>query len=159
MEPLTHIDENGNARMVNVNNKAISDRTATASGKVIMQKDTLLRIKQGGVKKGDVLTVAQIAGINAAKHCWEMIPLCHNIPLSGAEVSFAYESETVLVVAATVTATAQTGAEMEALAAVTVACLTVYDMCKAMDRGMTITDVKLLHKSGGKSGEFFREEL
>ena len=155
---LTHIDADGNAVMVDVSAKGGTARTATAKGSVYMQAETLARIMEGGVKKGDVLSVAQLAGIMGAKRTPDLIPLCHPLNLSSVKVELACDSERNAVdVTATCRLTGQTGVEMEALTAVSVAALTVYDMCKAMDRGMRIGDIRLTHKSGGKSGTFEAE--
>lgn len=154
---LSHINENGRARMVAVNEKAVTQRTAVASGQILMQPQTLQRIKSGGVKKGDVLATAQIAGIMASKKTSETIPMCHNVPLEGCDIDFEYLSDVSLGVSATVTATAKTGVEMEALNAVSAALLTVYDMLKAVDRGMVISQIMLMDKTGGKSGEWHRD--
>lgn len=156
---LSHIGENGYAKMVAVDEKSVTVRQAVAGGKIRMQAETLARIKEGGLKKGDVLAVAEVAGIMAAKKTSEIIPMCHNIVLDGCEIAFSYESETMLSVLATVTATAKTGVEMEALTAVTAALGTVYDMVKAIDRGMVMTDICLLEKSGGRSGHYKRGEV
>jgi cyclic pyranopterin monophosphate synthase len=152
---LTHIDKHGNAVMVDVSAKAATEREAIAKGTVIMQPETLARISAGGLKKGDVLGVARIAGIMAAKRTHELIPLCHPLGLSSVTVDLApYAERNAVEITATVKVTGPTGVEMEALTAVSVAALTVYDMCKAIDRGMTISDVRLVHKSGGKSGVY-----
>ena len=154
---LTHIDPHGNARMVDVGDKPDSARTAIASGVVAMLPETLSLIVEGRAEKGDVFTVARIAGINAAKHTWELIPLAHQVPLSHISVDFEPEpaAETVRVrITAQARTTAKTGVEMEALTAVSVAALTVYDMCKAVDRGMTIEDVRLVEKTGGTHGDY-----
>jgi cyclic pyranopterin monophosphate synthase len=154
---LTHLDSAGRAHMVDVGAKAVTERTATARACVRMRSATLARIEQGGMHKGDVLGVAQVAGIMAAKRTADLIPLCHPLPISGVELSFAFDRPGQrLEIRATVRVAGQTGVEMEALTAASVAALTVYDMCKAIDRGMTIEGVALLHKAGGKSGEFVR---
>jgi cyclic pyranopterin phosphate synthase len=152
MSDLTHLDDKGRARMVDVSEKAVSVRRAHACGRLRMQPATLERIMSGDLPKGDVLAVARTAGIMAAKQTSSLIPLCHPLPLDAVAVQFARESDAVLRVDATITVTARTGAEMEALIAVSVAGLTVYDMCKAVDRGMQLTDVRLVEKSGGRSG-------
>ena len=158
MEPeLTHINEEGRARMVDVTPKDVTHRIARAAGKVCMNQQTLALIKSGGIKKGDVLAVAQVAGIMAAKRTWETIPMCHQIPLTGVDVHFAYEDDGISV-EAICRCDAKTGVEMEALSACSVACLTIYDMAKAVQRDMTITDIRLLEKDGGKSGHFVRGE-
>lgn len=152
---LTHIDARGNAVMVDVGDKPATARTATAKGSIIMQAATLKRIMAGGVKKGDVLTVAQLAGIAGAKRTPDLIPLCHPLSLTSVKVELTCDPKRKAVdISATCAVTGQTGVEMEALTAVAVAALTVYDMCKAMDRAMRIADIRLVHKAGGKSGEF-----
>ena len=156
MSELTHLDEKGRARMVDVGDKAVTRRQAVASGDLIMQPATLARILAGDVPKGDVLAVARIAGIMAAKKTSELIPLCHPLPIDRVEVALEADGDHTLRITATVAVTAKTGAEMEALVAVSVAGLTVYDMCKAVDRAMTLTDVTLLEKSGGRSGHYKR---
>jgi cyclic pyranopterin phosphate synthase len=152
---LTHLDEKGNARMVDVSDKAVTSRTAVARGRVVMQPQTLKLILSGDAKKGDVLATARIAGIMAAKRTHELVPLCHPLALSKVAVDLEpVKGESALDVTATVKVTGQTGVEMEALTAVSVACLTVYDMVKAVDRGIRITDIRLVEKTGGKSGDF-----
>lgn len=155
---LSHINEKGYAKMVAVGDKEVTKRQATASGIIKTAPATIERIRAGGIVKGDVLTVAQVAGISAAKKTWELIPMCHNIPLSGCDIDFEFIGEDTLKVTATVGAEAKTGVEMEAITAVSVALITVYDMAKAIDRGMTIGEIRLEKKSGGKSGEFTREK-
>ena len=154
---LTHFNEEGRAKMVDVSEKSTTVRQATAMARVRMAKTTLELIRQGGMAKGDVLAVAQVAGIMAAKQTSQMIPMCHPLALSGVDISFRFEEE-ALVLRATVRCTGQTGVEMEALHAASVAALTVYDMCKAVQKDMEITDLRLLKKSGGKSGEYCKEE-
>ncbi len=157
---LTHFDEAGRARMVDVSEKAETAREAVARGRVRMQPETLARIKDGRIAKGDVLAVAQVAGIMAAKRTWELVPMCHPLLLTGMGLSFSLDEEHDTVeIEATVKSAGKTGVEMEALTAVAVAALTVYDMCKAIDRGMTVSDVRLVRKSGGKSGTFERGEV
>jgi cyclic pyranopterin phosphate synthase len=152
---LTHIDKHGNAVMVDVSAKAATERVATAKGSIVMQPETLARISSGGIKKGDVLGVARIAGIMAAKRTHELIPLCHPLALTSVTVDLAPDAKRNTVdITATVKVNGPTGVEMEALTAASVAALTVYDMCKAIDRGMTISDIRLVHKSGGKSGVY-----
>ena len=152
---FTHFDAQGNAVMVDVSDKAVTDRTATARGSVLMAPETLAKIMAGGVKKGDVLAVAQLAGIMGAKRTPDLIPLCHPLSLSKVSVTLTCDPDRNAVdVEATCKLSGKTGVEMEALTAVSVAALTVYDMCKAVDRGMRITDIRLVHKAGGKSGEF-----
>ena len=155
MSELTHIDENGNAVMVDVSEKGNTERTATAKGSVEMQPDTMALIQSGGVKKGDVLSIAQLAGIMGAKRTPDLIPLCHPLNLSSVKVELTCDTgRNAVNIQATCKLTGQTGVEMEALTAVSVAALTVYDMCKAVDKGMRIVNVRLTHKAGGKSGVF-----
>lgn len=155
---LTHIDETGKARMVDVSEKAITKRVAIASGYVKVAPATLALIKQGEVKKGDVLAVARVAGILAAKRTGELIPLCHPLSLESVVVDLQLDEEnSMILIEAQAVNSAKTGIEMEALTAVSVAGLTIYDMCKAVDKYMVIGDIKLLHKSGGKSGVFDRD--
>jgi len=150
---LTHLDESGTARMVDVSEKAITARSATAEGWVRMKPDTLALIMSGEAKKGDVLGTARIAGIMAAKRTHELIPLCHQLALSKVSVDLEpVVAESAVRVTATAKVTGQTGVEMEALTAVGLACLTVYDMVKAVDRGIEITGIRLVEKSGGRSG-------
>lgn len=157
MTQLTHLDEAGRPRMVDVSDKAETAREATAAGEIRMRPETLALIQRGGVPKGDVLSVAHLAGVMAAKRTWELVPLCHPLPISGVWLSFAFDEQRSLIeVSATVRVTARTGVEMEALTAVSVAALAIYDMCKAVDRDMEITNIRLLHKVGGKSGEYRR---
>ena len=156
---LTHMNDEGRARMVDVGGKAVTNRTATAAGEVYMAPETLALIRSGGMKKGDVLAVAQVAGIQAAKHNWELIPMCHPLPLTGIDLSFALQDDPCRVeIRATVSCTGVTGVEMEALTAVSVAALTIYDMCKAVQKDMRIHNIRLLTKTGGKSGEYRLEE-
>ena len=158
MSSFTHFDAEGNARMVDVSEKQITERSAIARASVFMQVETLQLILSGGVKKGDVLQVARLAGIMAAKRTSDLIPLCHPLGLDAVEVDLACDQERSAVdISATCRLKARTGVEMEALTAASVAALTVYDMCKAVDRGMRITDVRLTHKAGGKSGEFSQD--
>jgi len=155
MNKLTHFDDDGNAHMVDVSAKDSTERIAVAKGSVIMEPATLARIIEGGIKKGDVLSVAQLAGIMGAKKTPDLIPLCHPLNLSSVAVELTCDEERNAVdITAMCKITGQTGVEMEALTAVTVAALTVYDMCKAIDRGMKIVDIHLTHKAGGKSGTF-----
>ena len=154
---LTHIDPHGNARMVDVGSKPDSARTAVAAGAVAMRPETLSLIVEGRAEKGDVFTVARIAGINAAKHTWELIPLAHQVPLSHVSVDFEADPGADVArvrITAQARTTAKTGVEMEALTAVSVAALTIYDMCKAVDRGMTIEGVRLVEKTGGTHGDY-----
>jgi cyclic pyranopterin phosphate synthase len=157
---LTHLDEQGRAQMVDVGDKSVTLREAVARGKVRMRVETLHLIAAGDVAKGDVLAVARVAGIMAAKRAHDLIPLCHPLLLTFVGIEFDLRKEAdagVLVIEAMVRTAAQTGVEMEALTALSVAALTVYDMCKAVDRAMRITDVRLVRKSGGKSGEIVLE--
>jgi len=152
---LTHFDREGNAVMVDVSGKDVTERVAMATGSVIMQAATLKAILAKGIKKGDVLAVARLAGIMAAKRTHELIPLCHPLPLASVTLDLEPDAKRRAVdITATVKVTGRTGVEMEALTAVSVAALTVYDMCKAIDRGMRLTNIRLTHKSGGKSGTF-----
>ena len=143
------------AAALHVTDKAVTHRRAVAAGEVHMAPETLQKIKDGTLKKGDVLAVAQVAGIQAAKHNWELIPMCHPLPLTGIDITFALSDEPCMVeIRAAVTCTGVTGVEMEALTAVSVAALTIYDMCKAVQKDMQITNIRLLAKSGGKSGDY-----
>jgi len=155
---MTHLDENGRAIMVDISQKTDTERVAVASGKVKMLPETLEMIRSGEVKKGDVLAVARVAGIMAAKKTSELIPLCHPLPLTSAKIDFEFVDDNTLKIISETKTTYATGVEMEALTAVSVAALTIYDMCKAVDRGMVIGEIKLEKKSGGRSGEFLREE-
>ena len=155
MSRLTHFDRDGNAVMVDVGAKEVTERVATAAARVLMQPATLALIERRALAKGDVLSVAQLAGIMGAKRTPELIPLCHPLSLSSVEVTLACRAEPPSIeISATCRLRGRTGVEMEALTAVSIAALTVYDMCKAVDRGMRITDIRLLHKAGGKSGTF-----
>ncbi|MCX7884241.1 MAG: cyclic pyranopterin monophosphate synthase MoaC [Caloramator sp.] len=156
---LTHINEEGRARMVDVSLKNETLREAVAKGYVYMKKETLEKIKEGSIKKGDVLSVAQVGGIMGAKRTSDIIPMCHSIMITGCDISFNLNFEKSRVeITSTVKTVGQTGVEMEALSAVSIAALTIYDMCKAIDREMIISDIKLMKKSGGKSGIFERKE-
>ena len=155
---LTHLDERGQARMVDVGEKPVTRREAVARGRVLMKPETLALIQAGGLPKGDVLATARLAGIMAAKRTWELIPLCHPLSLDAVTVDLRPdEAGAAIEITATVHVTARTGAEMEALTAVSVAGLTIYDMCKAVDRSMRIEGVQLERKSGGRSGEWTRD--
>jgi cyclic pyranopterin monophosphate synthase len=155
MSRFSHFDDAGNAVMVDVTDKPVTERIAVASATVLMRPETLALIEEGGVAKGDVLSVARLAGIMGAKRTSELVPLCHPVPLSSVKVELVCRPEPPAVdITATCRSRGQTGVEMEALCAVSVAALTVYDMCKALDRGMRITEVRLRHKSGGKSGTY-----
>jgi len=154
---LTHLNDQGEARMVDVGNKEITARRAVAHGRIVMQSSTLDLIAEGGHAKGDVLAVARIAAIMAAKRTAEMIPLCHPLALTRVEVDFKIDRDQRCVFCtATAETRERTGVEMEALTGVNAGLLTIYDMCKAVDRGMTITDIQLLEKSGGRSGDWQR---
>lgn len=163
MTTLTHFDEHGRAHMVDVGQKSESQREAVARGRVLMQPETLTLILEGGIKKGDVLAVAQVAGIMAAKRTHELIPMCHPLLLTHVSLSFEPEPASepgelaAINISATVRLTGKTGVEMEALTAVSVAGLTIYDMCKAVDRAMQIDAIRLARKSGGKSGDIILE--
>lgn len=155
---LTHLDAAGRARMVDVTDKPVTQREARAEAIVVMQPQTLQLIAEGGFKKGDVLAVARIAGIQAAKKCAELIPLCHPLMLSSVAVDCELDAANhCVIIRATCKLAGQTGVEMEALTAASVAALTIYDMCKAVDRGMQINGIRLLEKSGGKSGDWQAE--
>ena len=155
MAELSHLDKDGKAAMVDVSAKAPSERVAVAKGAITMMPETLALIQEGGVAKGDVLSVARLAGIMGAKRTPDLIPLCHPLALSSVKVELVPDPERAAVdIAATCKVVAATGVEMEALTAVAVAALTVYDMCKAVDRGMVIGEIRLVHKSGGKSGTY-----
>lgn len=156
MSSLTHLDESGAARMVDVSGKPPTSREATASGRVTMRPETAALIRDGAVKKGDVLATARLAGIMAAKRTAEIIPLCHPLPISGMEVDLDVREDGVEITA-TVRTVGSTGVEMEALTAVTAAALTIYDMAKAVDREMTIEAVRLERKSGGRAGDWERQ--
>ena len=162
--PLTHFNEEGRAKMVDVSDKTVTERTATAQGTVHMQPETLRLIEEGQIKKGDVLAVAQVAGIMGAKKTSEVIPMCHPLSLNGVDInfepSFDPDSKSGLCsikITATVKVTGKTGVEMEALTAVSIAALTIYDMCKAVDKGMFFNQIGLTYKAGGKSGTFSQE--
>ena len=155
---FTHFNEQGRARMVDVTDKASTERTAAAVASVRMAPETAAAVGAGGVSKGDVLAVAQVAGIMAAKRTWELIPMCHPVSLTGVDIRFAVGDDRVDILAIA-RCKGETGVEMEALTAVSAAALTVYDMCKALQRDMEITDVRLLEKTGGKSGAFRREDI
>lgn len=157
MNDFTHFNEKGLPRMVDVSEKSETSRTAVAAGRVLMNRETFALVKSGGMKKGDVIAAAQIAGIMAAKRTPDLIPMCHTLLLSGVDMAFELnEADCAVEITATVRCTGQTGVEMEALTAVSVAALTVYDMCKAVQKDMEITDIRLLRKSGGKSGDYHR---
>lgn len=158
MSDLTHLDAEGRASMVDVSEKAETKRIAVAKGRIYMAAETLALIDAGGVKKGDVYTVARLAGIMAAKKTADLIPLCHPLPIQNVQVDLeSNEPESCVDITATASLYGRTGIEMEALTAVSIAGLAIYDMCKAVDKAMRITDVRLTHKSGGKSGTFNAE--
>ncbi len=158
MGELTHFDESGRSRMVDVGGKKDTAREATATATVSMQQETFRRIMKSEIKKGDVLGVAQVAGIMAAKKTSDLIPMCHPLNITSIEMDFVPDKETNRIeVLATVKLSGKTGVEMEAMVAVSAASLTIYDMCKAIDREMEVSDIRLLRKSGGKSGTFVRE--
>jgi cyclic pyranopterin phosphate synthase len=157
MAELTHFDAQGASRMIDVGDKEITVRRARAGGRVRMQAETLRLVMDRQTPKGDVLEVARLAGILAAKRTAELIPLCHSLPLNSVSVSFRVRDATTIQIEAEARATARTGVEMEALVAVSLAALTIYDMCKAVDRGMAIEDIRLEEKSGGRSGHYVRE--
>ena len=159
MADITHFTEQGRARMVDVGEKPSSRRTAVAAGRVLVNDGTFELIRSGGIKKGDVLTVAQIAGVMGAKRTFELIPMCHIVPLNGIDLELRLNEEKKSVeISATVSCDGKTGVEMEALTAVATAALTVYDMCKAVQRDIVITDIRLLGKSGGVHGDYTRDE-
>jgi cyclic pyranopterin phosphate synthase len=158
MKKLTHIDKQGRPRMVDVSSKPATERRAVAKGLVRMKAETLEQIKQGQTKKGEVLTTAQLAGIMAAKKTPELIPLCHPIPIDEVTVDFKLdEKNSTIEISSTARSTGKTGVEMEAMTATAVAALTIYDMCKGVDRGMKIENIRLIQKSGGKSGKITLE--
>ena len=158
MVKLTHLDKNGQARMVDVTGKTPTTREARARGRVLMKPETLSLVEAGGIAKGDVYGVARIAGIMAAKETGRLIPMCHPLELTGIDISFQSNRDRgEVVIEGRVKTVGRTGVEMEALTAVSVAALTIYDMCKAADRGMILTDIMLISKRGGKSGTFNRE--
>lgn len=152
---LTHIDKNGNATMVDVNDKSISNRIAKAQGEILVTKGILDNIKDQSLKKGDLFTVAKVAGINAAKNTSQLIPLCHQVPLDSIDIEFTVNDRTSTITVSSIVKTSyKTGVEMEALVAVNITLLTIYDMCKAVSKDMKIRKVELIHKSGGKSGHW-----
>ena len=155
MEDFTHFNDQGRAKMVNVGEKGITERKATAAGRVLVSRETFELIKTGGMKKGDVLTVAQIAGIMGAKRTPDLIPMCHPIQISGTDIRLELDEEHLAVsIRASVKCTGKTGVEMEALTAASVAALTVYDMCKAVQKDIVISDLRLLEKTGGIHGDY-----
>ena len=159
MSDFTHFNEQGRAKMVDVGEKPISQRVAVAAGRVLVNANTFALIQSGGMKKGDVLTVAQIAGVMGAKRTPDIIPMCHPILMDGINLDLSLdESRLAVEIKATVSCDGRTGVEMEALTAVSTAALTVYDMCKAVQKDMVITDIRLLQKTGGVHGDYFRAE-
>ena len=159
MGELTHFNEQGRARMVDVTEKPVTHRRAVAAGEIHIAPKTMAHIKNGTLKKGDVLAVAQVAGIQAAKHNWELIPMCHPLPLTGIDITFRLcDAPCRVEIQAAVACTGVTGVEIESLTAVSVAALTIYDMCKAVQKDMKITNLRLLEKTGGKSGDYRAEE-
>ncbi len=157
MSELSHLDESGRAHMVDVSDKPDTTRVATARGRITMQPETLALIERGTVEKGDVLAVAQVGAVMAAKQTGSLIPMCHPLPITGVDVRFSVDREaSAIEIEATARIVGKTGVEMEALTAVSVAALTIYDMAKAVDRAMVISDIRLVRKSGGKSGDFVR---
>lgn len=155
---FTHFNEKGKAKMVDVGEKQSTRRVAIARGDIVMKRQTLIKIKEGQMKKGDVLAVAQVAGIMGAKKTSDLIPMCHNILITGSDINFEIdELKNTIHIEVQVTTIGQTGVEMEALSAVSTAALTIYDMCKAVDKGMVIENIRLMEKTGGNSGTFIRE--
>jgi len=158
MSALSHFDEAGRAHMVDVSAKSETVREATARGRISMTAETLALVERGAMEKGDVLAVAQVGGVMAAKQTGSLIPMCHPLPITGVDLRFHLDHEASAIdIEATARIVGKTGVEMEALTAVSVAALTIYDMCKAVDKAMVISDVRLVRKSGGKSGDFRRE--
>jgi cyclic pyranopterin monophosphate synthase len=158
MAELSHFDESGTSRMVDVGAKPVTTRSARASARVRMLPETVRLIRDRKLAKGDVLEIARLAAIQAAKRTWELIPLCHPLPLDGVDVGLEFDGDDSVFIEVNARATARTGVEMEALTAASVAALTIYDMCKAVDRGITIERIRLEEKSGGKSGHFTRND-
>ena len=159
MDKFTHFDDDGKAVMVDITEKKITERIAVATGEIVMNKETLEAVKKGNIKKGDVLGVARIAAIMAAKQTHSLIPMCHNILLTNAKIEFSFDDEeNKILIKSTVKTTGKTGVEMEALTMVAVAGLTIYDMCKSMDKFMVIGEITLVKKHGGKSGDWIKNE-
>ncbi|RCW49682.1 MULTISPECIES: cyclic pyranopterin monophosphate synthase MoaC [unclassified Halanaerobium] len=158
MNNFSHIDKEGKAKMVDVSSKEVTFRRAVASTKVIMKKETLKKIKNGSIEKGAVLSTARIAGIMGAKKTPYLIPMCHQLELTSIDIDFSFISDKEIEITCTAKSSYKTGVEMEALIGVSTAALTIYDMCKAVDKGMVISDLKLMYKSGGKSGTYERKE-
>lgn len=159
MDKFTHFDDDGKAVMVDITEKNVTERTAVATGEIVMNKETLEAVKKGNIKKGDVLGVARIAAIMAAKQTQSLIPMCHNIMLTNAKIEFSFDDEgNKILIKSTVKTTGKTGVEMEALTMVSIAGLTIYDMCKSMDKSMAIGEIRLVEKHGGKSGDWIKNE-
>ena len=159
MDKLTHFDDDGKAVMVDITEKNVTERTAVAIGEIVMNRETFEAVKKGNIKKGDVLGVARIAAIMAAKQTQSLIPMCHNILLTNAKIEFSFDDEkNRILIKATVKTTGKTGVEMEALTMVSIAGLTIYDMCKSMDKFMVIGEIRLVEKHGGKSGDWIKNE-
>lgn len=159
MDKFTHFDDDGKAVMVDITEKDITERTAVATGEIVMKKETFEAVKKGNIKKGDVLGVARIAAIMAAKQTQSLIPMCHNILLTNAKIEFSFDDEeNKILIKSTVKTTGKTGVEMEALTMVSIAGLTIYDMCKSMDKFMVIGEIRLVEKYGGKSGDWIKNE-
>jgi len=156
---LTHFDDDGKAVMVDITEKNVTERTAVATGEIVMNRETFEAVKKGNIKKGDVLGVARIAAIMAAKQTQSLIPMCHNILLTNAKIEFSFDDEgNKILIKSTVKTTGKTGVEMEALTMVSIAGLTIYDMCKSMDKSMVIGEIRLVEKHGGKSGDWIKNE-
>ena len=159
MNKLTHFDDDGKAVMVDITEKNVTERTAVDTGEIVMNKETLEAVKKGNIKKGDVLGTARIAAIMAAKQTQSLIPMCHNILLTNAKIEFSFDDEgNKILIKSTVKTTGKTGVEMEALTMVSIAGLTIYDMCKSMDKSMVIGEIRLVEKHGGKSGDWIKNE-
>ena len=159
MDKFTHFDDDGKAVMVDITEKNVTERTAVATGEIVMNRETLEAVKKGNIKKGDVLGVARIAAIMAAKQTHSLIPMCHNILLTNAKIEFSFDDEeNKILIKSTVKTTGKTGVEMEALTMVAIAGLTIYDMCKSMDKFMVIGEITLVEKHGGKSGDWVKDE-
>jgi molybdenum cofactor biosynthesis protein C len=159
VDKFTHFDDDGKAVMVDITEKNVTERTAVATGEIVMNKETLEAVKRGNIKKGDVLGVARIAAIMAAKQTQSLIPMCHNILLTNAKIEFSFDDEgNKILIKSTVKTTGKTGVEMEALTMVSIAGLTIYDMCKSMDKSMVIGEIRLVEKHGGKSGDWIKNE-
>lgn len=159
MDKFTHFDDDGKAVMVDITEKNVTERTAVATGEIVMNRETLEAVKKGNIKKGDVLGVARIAAIMAAKQTQSLIPMCHNILLTNAKIEFSFDDEgNKILIKSTVKTTGKTGVEMEALTMVSIAGLTIYDMCKSMDKSMAIGEIRLVEKHGGKSGDWIKNE-